>query len=47
MVNKIIEYIENNFKMKDIYLKRVDSFFERRDNSNSRRIVEAIENIIS
>lgn len=47
VVNKIIEYIENNFKMKDIYLKRVDSFFERRDNSNSRRIVEAIEKIIS
>ena len=42
IVNKIIYYINNNFKVEDIYLKRMNIFFERKDKENSKRILEEI-----
>ena len=45
VVNKIIEYKNNNFRMEEKYLQRVDDFFERRDSNNCERIVEEILNI--
>lgn len=45
VVNKIIEYKNNNFRMEEKYLQRVENFFEKRDSSNCERIVEAILSI--
>ncbi len=45
VVSKIIEYKNNNFRMEEKYLKRVENFFEKRDSSNCERIVEAILSI--
>ena len=45
VVNKIIYYINNNFKIEDIYLKRMNTFFERKDKDNCMRILEEIEKI--
>ena len=45
VVNKIIYYIDNNFKVEDSYLKRMNAFFERKDKNNCRRILEEIEKI--
>ena len=43
VADKIEYYIKNNFKIEEIYLKRMDSFFERRDTNNCKRILEEIE----
>lgn len=45
VINKIKYYINNDFKIEDKYEKRMDSFFERKDKDNSKRILEEIERI--
>ena len=42
---KIKYYINNNFEIEDVYLNRMDTFFERRDKNNCKRILEEIEKI--
>ena len=41
-VNEIIKYIENDCKMEDKYLKRVDSFYKYIDKNNCKRVYEEI-----
>ena len=45
VINKIMYYINNNFKVEDKYIKIMNLFFERKDKDNSKRIVEEIEKI--
>ncbi len=45
LVELIMEYIENDCKMKNQYSKRVDDFFEFRDKNNCKRVYEAIKNM--
>ena len=45
VIKKIEYYIENNFKIEDLYSNRMESFFERRDKNNCKRILEEIERI--
>ena len=45
VVNKIIHYINNNFEVENLYLKRMNTFFERKDKENCKRILEEIEKI--
>ena len=45
LVDLIIEYMENNCEIKDIYRKRIDEFFIFKDKNNCKRVHEAIENI--
>ena len=42
LVDKIIEYIDNDCEMEDIYEKRVDEFFRYHDHDNSKRCYEWI-----
>lgn len=44
LVSKVIEYLENNCKMEDIYKNRVDSFYKYVDKNNSKRVYEWILN---
>lgn len=41
-INRIIEYIENGCKLKDIYSKRIDDFFAHNDKNNCERVYKAI-----
>ena len=41
-VNLLIEYIENDCKLKDKYKERIDSFFEFNDKNNCQRILEKL-----
>ena len=43
LVKKIDAYIKMNYKMEDFYLKRMDKFFEHKDNLNSERVYMAID----
>lgn len=45
IVNSIIEYIENDYKIQDRYLSKMKSFFELHDNNNCKRIYNAIKNL--
>ncbi len=45
LVDMIIEYIENDCKMKEKYLKRVDEFYFYTDKNNCERVYNAIKNI--
>lgn len=45
VVKKIEYYIKNNFKIENIYLERMNNFFERKDKENCKRILEEIEKI--
>lgn len=40
IVEKIIEYVNNNCEMEDKYQKRVDDFFEFNDKNNCKRVYE-------
>ena len=40
LVDKVIEYMENNCEMEDEYKKRVDSFFKFTDKNNCKRVYE-------
>ncbi len=42
VVNKIIQYIENDYKVEEIYTRRMKEFFELHDTNNCKRIYEAI-----
>lgn len=42
LIDKIIEYIENNCQMEEKYQKRVDKFFKYTDKNNSKRVYEWI-----
>lgn len=46
VIEEIIKIEKENFSMQEKYLKRVNLFFERRDNKNCQRIVDEIEKII-
>lgn len=41
-IDRIIEYIKSDCKLKDKYRKRIDTFFEFSDNNNCKRIYEHI-----
>lgn len=45
LVDLIIEYMENDCEIKDIYRKRIDDFFIFKDRNNCKRVHEAIEDI--
>lgn len=45
LIELLIEYIENDCKMKDKFIKRVDDFFLYTDKNNCKRVHEAIKNI--
>ena len=45
LVNKIEFYVKNNFKVEDKYIKKMNSFFERKDKNNCKRILQEIEKI--
>lgn len=42
LVENIIKYKKNNYKVEDKYVKRSNSFFELRDNDNCKRIYEKL-----
>lgn len=44
-VKRIIEYMENDCKLKDIYRERIDNFFAYNDKENCRRVYEKIKSI--
>lgn len=44
LIDKIIEYIDNNCEMEEIYKKRVDNFFKYIDKNNSKRVYDWISN---
>lgn len=41
-INRILEYVDRDCKMKNIYRTRVDEFFAFSDQNNSQRVFEAI-----
>ncbi len=41
VINKIVEYVNNDFKMEDAYVKRVEKTFSFIDKNNSKRIIDA------
>lgn len=41
-VDKIIEYVENDCKLKDKYRERIDRFFAFNDQNNCQRVLEKI-----
>lgn len=45
MVNEIINYIENDCKIKEKYEERIKNTFKYLDRNNSKRIYEAIKNL--
>lgn len=47
IVDRIIEYVENDCKMKDKYLKRVDKFFKYNDKNNCERTYEKINDLLN
>ena len=42
LIEKILEYIDNDCQMEEIYQKRVDNFFKYTDKNNSKRVYEWI-----
>ena len=40
LIDKVIEYMENDCRMEDEYVKRVDSFFKFTDKNNCKRVYE-------
>lgn len=44
-VDRIIEYMENNCTLKDMYRERIDRFFAFNDRHNCQRVYEAIKSI--
>ncbi|MBR5874953.1 MAG: CDP-glycerol glycerophosphotransferase family protein [Oscillospiraceae bacterium] len=45
MINRLIEYMENDCKLKDIYNDRINKFFAYNDKNNCQRVYEAIRGI--
>ncbi len=46
-VDRIIEYMENDCLLKDIYRTRIDQFFEFNDQNNCQRVYEKIKELSS
>jgi CDP-glycerol glycerophosphotransferase (TagB/SpsB family) len=44
-IDKIIEYMENDCALKDVYRERIDKFFAFNDKNNCQRIYEKITEI--
>lgn len=44
-VNKIIEYINNDCKLDEVYEKRIEKFYKYHDKNNSKRVYEEIKKI--
>jgi len=44
-VNRIIEYIENDCKLKNEYRERIERFFAFNDHNNCKRVYEAIKSL--
>ena len=42
LVDMIIEYIENECRIKEKYAERIDNFFLFRDQNNCKRVTDAI-----
>ena len=42
LVDRIIEYVSNDCHVKDVFLKRIDSFFDYNDKNNCKRVYEKI-----
>ena len=40
LIDKIMEYIDNDCKMEEVYKRRVDNFFKYVDKNNSKRVYE-------
>ena len=45
LVNLIMEYIENDCRIKDKYSERIDEFFLYNDKNNCKRVYDAIKKI--
>ncbi|MFD0869522.1 bifunctional glycosyltransferase/CDP-glycerol:glycerophosphate glycerophosphotransferase [Paenibacillus residui] len=45
IIKNAIEYIKNDCKMKDIYVKRVEKFYAYTDHNNCKRVYESIKNL--
>ena len=45
LVNQIIEYMENNCKLKEEYEKRIKAYFLFNDKNNSMRVYDAIRRL--
>ena len=43
VVNKIIKYVKNNYKVESKYQKRMDEFYPLHDQNNCKRIYEEIK----
>lgn len=43
VIDEIKRYVENNFKVEELYYNRMKDFFERRDSKNCERIFREIE----
>lgn len=44
-IDRIIEYVENDCKLKPMYRERIDHFFAFHDHDNCKRVVERIRNL--
>lgn len=44
-IDRIIEYVENDCKLKPIYRERIDSFFAFYDHDNCKRLYQAIKDL--
>ena len=42
MVDKIIEYVENNYKLEEKYDRRIENFYTYKDKNNCERIYKEI-----
>lgn len=45
VVNKIIAYVNMNYRIEKIYKNRIDNFFELKDTNNCKRIYESINQL--
>jgi CDP-Glycerol:Poly(glycerophosphate) glycerophosphotransferase. len=45
LVNLIIEYIENDCKLKEEFRERIDAFFVYHDKNNCKRVYDRIKEI--
>lgn len=45
VVKKILEYINNNYKIENVYVERANNFFSYRDTNNCKRNYEAIKRL--
>ena len=42
LIDKVIEYMDNNCQMEEIYQKRVDNFYKFNDKNNSKRVSDSL-----